>query len=252
LEETAMPVHDWSRVEAGIFHAFHHSWIEEMARALNRGLLPADYYALPEQFAAGFGPDVLTLESLKATDDEESPAASGGVTTLTAPKIRPIAETDLTFYRRKQKAIAVRRHVSGDRIVAMVEVVSPGNKASRAALRAFCTKAAEVLENQIHLLVLDLNAPGKRDPEGIHGAIWEEIAGEEYAAPRDKPLTLASYEAGLRLRAYAVHVAVGDALPDMPLFLQTDQAVNVPLETTYTAAFAAQPLRWRRVLEAAK
>ena len=42
-----MPIHDWTRVDAGIFHAFHHDWITEIARALNRGLLPADYYALP-------------------------------------------------------------------------------------------------------------------------------------------------------------------------------------------------------------
>jgi len=56
-----MPVHDWTRVDAGIFHAFHHGWITELARALNRGLLPSEYYALPEQHAAGFGTDVLTL-----------------------------------------------------------------------------------------------------------------------------------------------------------------------------------------------
>lgn len=53
-----MPIHDWTKVDAGIFHAFHHGWIEELARALNRGLLPADYYALPEQHAAGFGPEI--------------------------------------------------------------------------------------------------------------------------------------------------------------------------------------------------
>jgi len=50
-----MPVHDWTRVDAGIFHAFHHDWITDLARALNRGILPGDYYALPEQHAAGFG-----------------------------------------------------------------------------------------------------------------------------------------------------------------------------------------------------
>src|SRR5271169_528759 len=56
-----MPIHDWTSVEAGIFHAFHHDWITEIARALNRGLLPPEYYALPEQLASGLGPDVLTL-----------------------------------------------------------------------------------------------------------------------------------------------------------------------------------------------
>ena len=58
-----MAVHDWTRVDAGIFHAFHHDWITEISRALNRGLLPADYYALPEQIAGEFGPDVLTLNA---------------------------------------------------------------------------------------------------------------------------------------------------------------------------------------------
>src|SRR5205085_7342714 len=120
----------------------------------------------------------------------------------------PTAETDMAFYRRKQSTVAVR-HVSGDRIVAIVEVVSPGNKATRHALNAFVTKAAELLEKQVHLLVLDVLPPGRRDPEGIHARIWEEIAGQEYVALAAKPLTVASYEAALTVRAYVVHLAVG-------------------------------------------
>lgn len=246
-----MPIHDWSRVDAGIFHAFHHGWIEEISRSLNRGLLPSDYYALPEQHAAGFGPDVLTLErKVGDTLEESGPPdfnSSGGVT-LTSPKIKPIAETSMAFYRRKQKTVTVR-HVSGDRVVAMVEVVSPGNKASLNALRAFVWKTAELLDKQIHLLILDLYPPGRRDPQGIHGEIWQEIAGEEYALPPGKPLTLAAYESGLGVRAYVVHLTVGDTLTDMPLFLEPDQAVTVPLETTYEAAFIELPRRWRGVLE---
>jgi len=56
-----MPIHDWSRADAGTFHDFHHAWIEEIKRALNR-VLPKDHYALAEQLAGGFGPDVLTLQ----------------------------------------------------------------------------------------------------------------------------------------------------------------------------------------------
>jgi hypothetical protein len=43
--QASMPIHDWTSVEAGIFHAFHHDWITEISRALNRGLLPAEYEA---------------------------------------------------------------------------------------------------------------------------------------------------------------------------------------------------------------
>ena len=67
-----MPMHDWTRVEAGIFHAFHHRWISAISDTLNSGLRPRDYYALPEQQAAGFGPDVLTLQDRPNQRNDES------------------------------------------------------------------------------------------------------------------------------------------------------------------------------------
>ncbi len=56
-----MPIHDWTRVDAGIFHHFHLEWIGEIARVLNAGLLPPDHYALAEQITGSWEPDVLTL-----------------------------------------------------------------------------------------------------------------------------------------------------------------------------------------------
>ena len=66
-----MPMHNWTLVAAGIFHAFHHGWISTISNALNSGLLPPEYYALPEQQAAGFGPDVLTLQEPSRRRSEE-------------------------------------------------------------------------------------------------------------------------------------------------------------------------------------
>jgi hypothetical protein len=246
-----MPIHDWSRVEAGIFHHFHHRWISAISDALNAGLLPPDYYALAEQRAAGFGPDVLTLE-LTPNDDAElaEPMTTGGGTglLLSAPPVPITAETDMEFYRRKQNTVTVR-HVSGDRIVAMVEIVSPGNKSSRSAMRAFVEKAAELLDRQIHLLILDLHRPGPRDPRGIHAEIWYDIAGQDFTPPPGKPLTVVAYESAVAVRCYVASVAVGDELPDMQLFLKPGGHVVVPLEATYRAAFAAVPRRWQRVLD---
>jgi len=101
-------------------------------------------------------------------------------------------------------------------------------------------------------LILDLHPPDRRDPQGIHGLIWEEINGEEYAAPPDKPLTLAAYESSVVVRAFVEPLAVGDSLTDMPLFLEPGGHVLVPLEKTYVGAFAALPARWRVVLEQGK
>lgn len=128
---------------------------------LNRGILPPQYYALPEQ-KAGFGPDVLTLEMRFDENDPPGPVSENGgspVSLLVAPpQARLTAETDLEYYRRKQSHVAVR-HASDNALVAVVEVVSPGNKASRKGLRSFVEKAAEFLERQIHLLILDVLPP---------------------------------------------------------------------------------------------
>jgi hypothetical protein len=57
-----MPVHDWTRVDAGTFHAFHTAWITHLSETLNGGVLPSGYYAMPEQHAGRWIPDVLTLQ----------------------------------------------------------------------------------------------------------------------------------------------------------------------------------------------
>jgi hypothetical protein len=179
--------------------------------------------------------------------DNGAENAAGGLL-VAEPRVRIRAETDLEFYRRKQNVIAVRRAL-GDELVAIVEVVSKGNKSGRTAFEDFVRKAAEFLQHRVHLLILDLQPPTPRDPQGIHGAIWDAVAGEDYARPADKPLTLAAYESGASLRAFIEPVAVGDALIDMPLYLEPGRYVAVPLEETYRTVFDDVPTRWRTVLE---
>lgn len=239
-----MPMHDWTRVDAGIYHDFHHEWISEIKRALNRGLLPEDYYALAEQQAAGFGPDVLTLQ------DMPGPSTGDGTATLarTRPNTTHYAQTPAEFHRRKKSSIVVR-HVSGDRIVAMIEIVSPGNKNNANAFKAFVEKACELLEHRIHLLLIDPFPPGRRDPHGIHGAIWALVDDAPFVVPPDRPLTLVAYQCSLITQAYIETIAVGEPVPDMPLFLEPEAHILVPLEATYRAAWDTVPARWQRVVE---
>jgi len=248
-----MPIHDWSRVEAGIFHDFHHAWIEEIKRSLNVQLLPEDYYAMAEQQSGPFGPDVLTLQShhffaeSTSSSSQDQPSSDGNVL-LAPPQVELTAEADLEYYRRKQNMVAVR-HVSGDEIIAVVEIISRGNKSSGIAIRSLIDKAAELLTNGIHLMLVDLQAPTQRDPSGIHALLWNEMTAQTYEKP-DRPLTLAAYEASPigATRAYVKPVNVGDSMPDMPLFLRPGAHVPLPLQATYDRAFDAVPRRWRQVL----
>jgi hypothetical protein len=142
----------------------------------------------------------------------------------------------------------VIRHTSDHRIIAMVEVVSPGNKSARHALRKFVNKAVQILRSGIHLVIVDLIPPSVRDPAGIHKAIWDELIDNEFALPPDKPLTLASYIGGAIPEAFIEPIAVGVPIPDMPLFLSTDVYIPLPLEVTYDSAWKAVPAYWRDVL----
>ncbi|HXG11422.1 MAG TPA: DUF4058 family protein [Gemmataceae bacterium] len=242
-----MPVHDWTRVDAGVFHDFHHSWIEEIKRALNRGLLPPDYYALAEQIAGGLGPDVLTLQG-PANGPSTVGAPTGGIALATAPpKVHYHARTEIDRYAAKAKAVVIR-HTSNHRVVAVVEVVSPGDKNSRHGLRAFVDKAVELLRAGIHLLIVDLFPPGPRDPQGIHKVIWDEYSDSDFTLPPDRALTLAAYIGGWCPEAFVEPTAVGATLAEMPLFLTPEMYVLVPLETTYQSAWEAVPAYWRNVL----
>ena len=120
-----MAIHDWTRVGAGIFHHFHHGWIAAITGTLNAGLLPPEFYALAEQQAAGFGPDVITHQTARPDEEGEAPAArtpggTGGLL-LVPPRVSYRAEFGQEFFRRKKSTVVVR-HVSGDHIVAVVEV----------------------------------------------------------------------------------------------------------------------------------
>jgi hypothetical protein len=247
-----MPIHDWTRVEAGIFHDFHTVWIGAIRNALNEGLLPKGYYALAEQHAGRFITDVLTLHASPEPLEPLPPwpPDTGGIAVVEAP---PRVRRRLVF---DEAALALRRslairHVSGHRLIALIEIVSPANKDRPENVEEFATKAASALDRGVHLLVVDLFPPGLHDPQGMNGAIAQRLTrnGEAYESPTAQPLTLASYVAGPLRVAYLEDVAVGSSLSDMPLFLRPDRYVNVPLETTYESAYRGMPAFWREVLE---
>lgn len=248
-----MPVHDWTRVEAGIFHDFHTAWIAEIRSAFNEGVLPEGYYALAEQHTGRAIADVLTLHASPASSEPlpPLPAAGGTAVAEAPPKVRRRQTVAPPGLLARHRTLAIR-HVSGHRLVALLEIVSPANKDRREHVEAFARKAAEALESGIHLLLVDLFPPGPHDPCGMHGTIRSLLEGSDalYELPPDEPLTLASYAAGTEVEIYLEHLAPGAPLAEMPLFLIPDRYVGAPLESTYAAAYRGMPAFWRNVLEA--
>jgi hypothetical protein len=247
-----MAIHDWTRIEAGIFHHFHHNWIAEIARVLNRQLKGTDYYALAEQIAGGMGPDVLTLQQpqrgKKSKKALRQPAPGGVALADSPPQVRFRITQAGKWYASTKKAVTVR-HVSEHRVVAVLEILSPGNKSGRGALAALVRKAQDLMAAGIHVLLVDLFPPTLRDPQGIHPLVWDADDDTTFCYDAAKPLTCVSYVAGPIPEAFVEPVAVGDPLPNMPLFLTPYEYAPVPLEATYQAAFEGVPDFWRKALE---
>jgi hypothetical protein len=242
-----VPIHDWTRVDAGLFHDFHQGWTVALCDSLNSGGLPPGYFALLEQPRRDPLPDFLILPLAPGAEEQPSNGTVALAVAAAPPRTLLVRRHEADLYARKADRITVR-HRHGD-VVAVIEILSPGNKASRAEFRSLVEKSADLIQQGVHLLVIDLFPPGPRDPQGLHKAIWDEFVEEDFELPPDKPLTLAAYDAGPPRVAYVEPVGVGDVLPEMPLFLKPEWYVPAPLEATYQAAWQVFPAPLKGLLE---
>lgn len=244
-----MPMHDWTKVNSGLYHHFHQQWISTLTNALNTGRLPEGYYAFQEQVTGRPVPDVLALEmGPEEVEDSRADVAGGVALALAPPKASLMFEAEEEIYARKADRVAIRHGLG--RVVAIVEIVSPGNKDRLPALRRFVEKAAEFLDQGVHLLIVDPFPPGKHDPGGMGRAVWEEVQAKGFELPEGKPLSVSAFMAGPILRAYIEPIAVGDALPALPIFLTDEIYVPAPLEETYMTTWGLCPKPLRQRVEA--
>lgn len=207
-----MPIHDWSRAEASVFHAFRHRWLGALCDAMNDGRLPDDHFAMIEE-TAGLA--------------EATPGAQ-------LPNNGPAPDPT-----RRADCITIRQ--GEGRLVAVVEVVSPGDKANAAWLNELVGSIAAFIGQRVHVLLVDLFPPGRHDPRGVHNAVWDTIEPEEFKIPAERPLVVASYDSGPIAATYVEPMAVGEILPEMPLFLEPGVYSPTPLEATYQAAWQVLP-----------
>src|ERR1700686_2693078 len=107
-----MPIHDWTRVGAGTFHAFHHAWIAHLMEALNEGMLPPDYYALTEAPPNGLR---RTLAIHHIRDHRLITMVD-----ILSPEVKAIASAVVEFVRQAEFALHNGIHF------VLIDLFSPG------------------------------------------------------------------------------------------------------------------------------
>lgn len=237
-----MPLQDWSVAADNVFRAFHLLLLGDLSRALNDHVLPAGYFARPEEYLGPFQADVLTLESGGALGSSARSRAEAAdlvpTATIAPPRFDPLRQRRLTVFSARD-----------ERRVAVIEVVSPGNKDSARRARQLTDKLIECLASGLHVLVIDLLPPTAAAP-GFGAAVAREL-GSDAVAPVGRCTT--SFECQpepLAVQVYQRELALGRALDAPPLFLEPGRHVELPLEETYASAFRGLPAHDRARLEA--
>lgn len=218
--------------------SFHARWAAAMADALNEDLLPPGYFA-EEQVHVGSRVeiDVATFErgALSATGT----AAGGATATLSKRAWSPAAPPlEMPAVFPDSIEVLVYSGEAGPTLVAAVELTSPGNKDRAESRRAFAAKCAGYLQQGIGLVVVDTvtNRQGN-----LHNELVRLTgAGEEFLIAPD-PLYAVAYrparrEESDRIQLWPATLAVGGALPVMPLALDKGAFVPLDLEASYTDA----------------
>src|SRR5690242_17578451 len=101
---------------------------------MNAGRLPRGFFAMLEQRVPGPELDVVALRSRSRTRTKKD--RDGGTAVIdTPPRTRVVEQSESEQYAKKADRIAI--HHGLGKVVAFIELVSPGNKGSRHALRAF-------------------------------------------------------------------------------------------------------------------
>lgn len=136
-----MPIHDWTRVPSGLFHDFHQSWSIRIKDALNAGALPKGLWALVEQRSGPKESDVLTVETDSRLTRLKQDDVAG--LTLDRPTAQLTYRTTKQIYAGRANRIAIKHYLG--RTVAVIEILSPGNKDSRAAVRVFVDKTIDIM-----------------------------------------------------------------------------------------------------------
>lgn len=237
-----MPMHDWAQANRSLYHSFYLSWVTEIGKRLNNGVLPAGYFALNETIRDGRKPafeDLPEPKTLKRRPDRNYIAQEPPQTWHHA--VCPYPEY-------AERAITIRRS-DHHGVIGAVRIVVAETKRSRYRLGAFVAWAVEVLRDGLTLFLVDPFPPGPLDPQGIHKCVWDEFMDDTFALPKGKTVTVASYLGRPVPEAYVEATAIGDDLPDIPLFLDDGSHVLVPLESSYRDVWEASPEVMRMVVE---
>ena len=228
-----MPLRDHFRGPVFAQHSWdelHGMWPGEIVRALFP-LLPTGYQAKPKiHLGSSFEIDVGTFELDLFVPE---PSTKGQLSTQFAPTLTIDAELS----DQDEYAVRIYDEARGRRLVATVEILNPSNKDRPESRELFLGKVQSLLREGVSVSIVDLVTTRRSN---LYAELLSDLDRADPILTDDPSptytVTLRNRrpgEAKARLDTWYRPLAIGDPLPEIPIWLSTNEPVLLPLETCY-------------------
>ena len=231
-----MPLRDHFRSPVNDTHSWdevHGGWPMEIVRDLTT-ILPAGFRAAPKvHLGSPFEVDVSTYD-LDSRDPDALPAPGGRVATLTTQTPTLTVEADV--FDADEYEVRIYDAKRGRHLVAAIELVSPANKDRLEHRNVFVAKCAALIQKGVAVSIVDLVTVQQFN---LYTELLTFIGHSDPTMGEEPPhLYAASCRWVLReprglLESWPVALAVGQPLPELPLWLADALVVPLDLEESY-------------------
>ena len=222
---------------SGEWKSFHNQLVMQIARSLS-GRLPPGYRAKNEEMLYAHEPSADKRRLVGEADDAVFLSAGGGgpgdhgngslagsTAAITCDKPSKLVAYDTQIEVRKHRYVEVRT-IGDNRIVSVIELLSPTNKIADADRQAYLAKREELVSDGVHFLQIDLLRAGRHllpespPSRGQHNAMlvrsWQGEAELWFWSARDRlpvlPVPLLKDDADVPLDLRGAMDVVYDAL----------------------------------------
>jgi hypothetical protein len=220
------------------WESFHSNWATKIADALTERWLPPNYIA---EEHVHIGPSIEIDVGTFERDSSPSAEANGGAVMKAGPKVwtPPAPDGVMPSVVPDTFEIRVLSTDTGPKLVAAIELISPGNKDRATERRAFAVKCASYLYQGISLIIVDIVTSRRTN---LHNEILQVMeAAEVLQMPSEVALYAVAYrplrrEGKDEIEVWRSPLALHQPLPTLPLSLRADLVIPVDFEATYAEA----------------
>jgi hypothetical protein len=222
-----MPLHDWT--DRDNFDGLHLLWIAEITALLRHTLPPPFRVVVGSSPVVSLGPERVNPDVAVTNGRPTGAAANAGVWR------EPDSEVAVTTVVEEDITVQVERN---GRLVAAVELISPGNKDRPENRDRYAGRYLNYLHHGVHLLIVDVH----RRPVGFS---FPQRIADVLATPLPAPPAPSAVvyrvgepvpDGGRLLAVWAEPLTVGQPLPAVSLPLTVHLSVPIDLEGTYARA----------------